>query len=277
LEQRPALSAHRSHNVAVLFGLSMFPVIGIVVVAIDYSTAVNIRAKMQEATDSAALAAATQPSNHRDRVAREMMSANLGRQAVRGTFTPAISVTNNPDGSVTVTSSGSVPTNMSSLVGVRDIAVVATSTAIAQQTGAPCFITLDPSADGGLRVNGNARVDAPECEAHVHSANSGAAFIFNSGARFDAKKFCVKGGAINRGITSGRVETGCAPAARTMHFGLSWVSGRIRAPIPAARMTAVLHSISVIEPHHVCASAVPPAIPLEYCPISAPQRGPDRA
>jgi hypothetical protein len=91
------------------------------------------------------------------------------------------------------------------------ISAEATAVRDVQPSGAPCFTALDPAADGGLRVNGNARIDGGRCEVHVHSAHNNSAFIFNSNTRFDAARFCVRGGVINRGQTTGRIESPCNP------------------------------------------------------------------
>src|SRR2546423_13981000 len=57
-----SLVASDSGNIAVIFGLAVIPVIGLVGAAVDYSRANLVRAEMQNALDSTTLMLAKDPS-----------------------------------------------------------------------------------------------------------------------------------------------------------------------------------------------------------------------
>lgn len=82
------LCKDRRGNVAILFGLTLIPIIGFVGGAIDYTNAYEARTKLQGAIDAAALAAAREIRNggsksEAKRVAKKYMQANLGAEFSR--------------------------------------------------------------------------------------------------------------------------------------------------------------------------------------------------
>ncbi|HHZ09866.1 MAG TPA: hypothetical protein GX405_13915 [Rhizobiales bacterium] len=76
----------------------------------------------------------------------------------------------------------------------------------------PCITVLANSGQA-LLLNSGAKMDAPNCEVHVHSTKD-PAFIMNAGVDLKIAKLCVKGTKyIKNGGTVTKLETGCNVAA----------------------------------------------------------------
>ncbi len=117
--------------VAIIFALSSLPVIGAAGAALDYSSATNSKALLQQAVDAAALAGGKhartdvrRASTEAERVFRAIAS-KIGDSAV-----PVVSV--NPAlGETTVRAAATVKTSIISVVGIDRIDIAATATASA--------------------------------------------------------------------------------------------------------------------------------------------------
>ena len=88
-----ALSADRSGNVAVIFGIAAIPVFGLVGAAVDYSRANSARTAMQVALDAAALTvakeAANLTSNQVQNKAKKYFNAQFNRPDVKKLDSPS--------------------------------------------------------------------------------------------------------------------------------------------------------------------------------------------
>ncbi len=108
----------RSGAVAMLFGLTLIPVIAFSGYAIDYSNAYRVRAKLQNALDSAALAVGREVdagtnSNAARQVGRDVLAANLGND-----FPSDYSANFEINGTlVTATADVDVPTYLLGVIG----------------------------------------------------------------------------------------------------------------------------------------------------------------
>ncbi|MGL4729353.1 MAG: pilus assembly protein TadG-related protein [Bosea sp. (in: a-proteobacteria)] len=194
---------------AIIFALSILPVLGLAGGAVDYSRATSSRAALQSAADAAALAGAAMPSAEKLAVARRVFDSNVAK--LDG-MTATANITLPDAQRVRVEATATVPLKLFSVMSSSGISIGAQSTAIraaAAPGGSACFYLLDPAANGALRVNGGSQIEAPRCEVHVHSAIADS-FILNSGTNLDVSRVCVRGTAIVRGRT-GTVQQGCTP------------------------------------------------------------------
>jgi Flp pilus assembly protein TadG len=107
------LLRNTSGNVAIMFGLAAFPIVGIAGVAVDYTRAARVEAELQAAVDSAALAGATQTSDSAIQSTVEAtVNGNLlgGLEAFHATYDLEIAAD-----SVTVTAAADVPATLTAI------------------------------------------------------------------------------------------------------------------------------------------------------------------
>ncbi|MFN0264540.1 pilus assembly protein TadG-related protein [Tepidamorphus sp. 3E244] len=115
----------RAGAAAIIFALALIPMLGSVGVAVDYSRANSLRAKLQSGADAAALAAGKNQSGseaERRVIANEVFAAN----ATQLKFTDAYKLTYKDvdDGAASrVDVSAKVPTTISGLLGINEITV----------------------------------------------------------------------------------------------------------------------------------------------------------
>ncbi len=104
-------------GVALIFGLSLVPLIGITGAAVDYSNATATRARLAQASDAAALAAAKATNlskTDRDKLARKVFDSNLGNASVEGVTFKIVDITSG----VRVEATGNVKTNFLAVIGI---------------------------------------------------------------------------------------------------------------------------------------------------------------
>jgi Tfp pilus assembly protein PilV len=199
-------------GVAIIFGLSILPVAGLVGAAVDYNRSSQVRGRLQAAADAAALAAVRAPEANRRQVATNVFRANISGDTIAAANLTQTSLSPDPSRH-RVEVRAEVQTSISRVLGVNAVSVSVTAVARMPVAtgGGGCFYTLDPGANGALRINGGSQIDAPTCVAHVHSSIPHS-FIINAGSRFMVERTCVRGGALlNPGHQTGRVEERCTP------------------------------------------------------------------
>jgi Flp pilus assembly protein TadG len=119
-------------NVAMMFGFLAVPLIGMAGLAVDYTRASSVRAEMQNAADSAALAAASKlPDAAALSAAEQFFAAETSSLALAGPAT--VSVTKPSEYTVRVEASGKVETTLLAVLG-QEISVGVGATA---ERGAP--------------------------------------------------------------------------------------------------------------------------------------------
>lgn len=135
-------------NVAIIFAVSTIPVIGLVGAAIDYSRANAMRASMQAAVDSTALAvsknAASQTSSQVQNAAQTFFNTAFSSSEIQG-LQVAGTYSNTPSSHVVVTASANIkPRFMSmSFFGVSTIPVSVSSTTTWGNTRLRVALALD--------------------------------------------------------------------------------------------------------------------------------------
>ena len=122
----------RGGNVAVTFALATLPVVGAVGAAVDYSHANSVKAAMQAALDSTALMlskdAATLSNGDLQTKAKNYFTALFTRPEATG-VTISATYSASAGSQVVVNGSANVPTNIASIMGIKQITVTGSSTA----------------------------------------------------------------------------------------------------------------------------------------------------
>ncbi|MDB2439589.1 Tad domain-containing protein [Hellea sp.] len=207
-------------NIAVIFAVTAFALVLALGTTLDIGLLHTEKAKMQDATDNAALTAARIMSSQTSlekgpreeeakRDAEYGFSVNFQSNVVSPT-TPSINFDNS---SVTVSAEGKAHLNFGKVFGRETVNVRASAVSAYGENeptpSAPCIMALSTSASPGVTVNSGAKINAPTCEIHVHSTRN-PAFIVNSGVTFDFSKVCIAGDRIidnNSGVDN--IETSC--------------------------------------------------------------------
>lgn len=118
----------RSGATAILFALTLLPVIAIVAGGLDFSRSLNVKSKLQSALDSALLAAATKPNaTEAERVAhaQDVFQANMEDGGLSGIADADISISE--QGTITGVANASVPTTLLGIMGMESVDVGANS------------------------------------------------------------------------------------------------------------------------------------------------------
>jgi Flp pilus assembly protein TadG len=212
-----SLWRNRSGNVAVIFGLSLLPLIGLSAMAVDYSRASVMQARAQAALDAAVLGGAAQPASSRVQVATNSFSGNFS--PFTGITAPTPTFTTNADGSFSGSATFTVPTTLGATIGIPSVTVAVSATAIAKTTSSTtnnvCILVLDPSSAQTLLVNSGVNLNAPKCEIDVASTNTTAAMINSSLPNVGS--VCIAGGyTLNGGSTVNNISKNCKTATDTI-------------------------------------------------------------
>ncbi len=157
----------KSANIAVIFGIAVIPIITAVGVAIDYSTATRMKAKLQSAADAASVASISQNSagykaaaamTSNGSVAAGVAEANniFNGNAATTTGYTNLSVTSTVTKSATiltanVTFSAQVPASFLGVIGFQNLTIGGTSKASSSLPAyLDFYLTLDVSGSMGL-------------------------------------------------------------------------------------------------------------------------------
>jgi Flp pilus assembly protein TadG len=131
-------------NVAMMFGLAVLPLIGMVAAAVDYSRAGDAYSRLQAAVDSTTLALAKLPSTT-TQAALQTQATNMVKAFIKD---PAIAATlvvtpTRTSSSILVTATGRVATPLVSLIGIPTTGIAASSTAMWGNTRLRVALALD--------------------------------------------------------------------------------------------------------------------------------------
>ncbi len=119
---------NRSGATAIIFAMTLVPVIAVVAGGLDFSRSLNVKAKMQSALDSALLAAATMPGATNDQRlahANKVFDANMNNGDNAGSASAQIAISN--QGTITGTANASVPTTLLGIIGMDAVDIDAKS------------------------------------------------------------------------------------------------------------------------------------------------------
>lgn len=183
---RAALSDRRG-NVAVIFALTLVPILGASGAAVDYSRATSFRAQLQNAVDETALKSfAVEPELRQTSAARRLSLLGSGYQGVTVT---------SGDNEVEVIATASVKTAILSAIGMDEIRVVARAKAAAAQEGPKaCLLGLNREVSNAVSFSGTSSYVGKDCAVYSNSRDAKGLSI-NGNARPEAEGFCSAGGA----------------------------------------------------------------------------------
>lgn len=195
-------------TVALVFGLSLVPIVLGAGISLDYARALNARQLIQNATDAAAMAGAKLPLNDNDRrgsAAKAAFDANMARSHLAG-IEPEIVASGNE---VMVAASYSMPTTFTSIAGIDAIDLKVTTRARTTPGDAlVCLLALNPTANDALHLQGSTRQVAEGCAVWVNSSapRSVNAVGASSG---QADSYCTAGGISGAEHFSPSPQAGC--------------------------------------------------------------------
>ncbi len=117
-------------NVAVIFAIMLVPIISVVGMSVDYSSAVNAKGKLQATLDAAALAAGRMlqtsgSSDQAEAAANKHFNATIN-PALKAALT--IESIDPQNGKVVLSGAADIPTNFMGLIGIDSIKVASAST-----------------------------------------------------------------------------------------------------------------------------------------------------
>jgi Flp pilus assembly protein TadG len=204
-------------NIAIIFAITLVPLLGGISAAVDYSLANRERTKTQAVLDAAVLAG-VQEATSSLQIAKASTFFTAQITNPWGT-TPTASFSVDSSGTLIGTATGSVNAQFIKLAGIASIPINVSSSAnlkiVTTTTSVPskvCILLVNPNAAQSLLVNSGANLNAPNCEIDVDSS-AGTAAMINSPTALNVKKVCIKGTATQNGGTSAAVSTGCAAIA----------------------------------------------------------------
>lgn len=210
-----AFGASLAGNIAVYFALSALPLLAGIALGIDYADALRKKSALQALLDGAVLVGAADAQDPAG-AAKNFFIRSTGMSAEDYADLSAkgrISFVLNDDTlSGTVTRTFARP--IQSVVGGSHVDITVAAQVRLRKAAAqgPCITVLANSGQA-LLLNSGAKMDAPNCEVHVHSTKD-PAFIMNAGVDLKIAKLCVKGTKyIKNGGTVTKLETGCNVAA----------------------------------------------------------------
>jgi hypothetical protein len=150
-------------NVAVIFALTLIPIMTGVGAALDYSRANAAKALLQSALDTAILAGAKDGSSSWVNVASQVFNGNLANRPLTPSAPSFVSPkTSTYTGSV----SASISTSVLGIIGVNSLSITANATATAADADNSCILTLDrgqPTSHISLTLNGAPVVNLSGC------------------------------------------------------------------------------------------------------------------
>ena len=240
-------TSDRCGNVVIIFALVTIPLVGAVGISVDYVKASQLRTRMQQALDAAALAGVAESSSSL-KISKATSHFQSQISNDWGT-TPTASFSVDGAGKLIGTAQAAAKGSFVGMLGQSSISVkVATAAVTSGTTSKVCILLVDPTQSQSLLVNSGANLNAPNCEIHVRSTASPAA-IFNSGTTLNVKKICIKGNnIIKNGTANPPAETGCAA-----------ISDPFSSSMPSVSVGACTYNNQVYNPGSVTIS------PGVYC------------
>jgi Flp pilus assembly protein TadG len=196
-----ALLGDRNASVAVVTGLSMTLLIGVVGLGVDVGVWYKVRRDMQRAADSAAVAAALNGSSTYQSEARAVTARSGFTDAVNGVSVSAASGQTCPDGSIAcyrVTISGPAPAYFATTVGVTGTTISAS--ALAEQQPPLCILGLNATDGGSVDMNGNSQLRGPACALQANST-SASGLSQEGQPQATLKKIMISGGYTGNGYS----------------------------------------------------------------------------
>jgi len=185
-----------SGNFAITFGITIFPILFLAGLAVDYSAIARERSRLQESADSAAFYAVKElekagyTESDLEKEATKVVASNFD---ISDEFSVELDKSGNR---VTVRLAGQYQPTFLALLHPEpvDIGVVAEVAYKEAYQGAKCFISLSDTGKGVLNLNGNAVISAKYCSVQVNSNSADAVDLNGAGTSLTSESNCFVGG-----------------------------------------------------------------------------------
>jgi hypothetical protein len=202
--------ADKRGHFAVITGMLLTPLAIGMALGSEFSRAVNFQAEMQNAVDSAVLAAVVHSPDLAERkaYAQKYIEQNISQDYFETSIQPTYPTTT--DGSFAMSVNLSLPVMFGQVLGYPNVPVNAKAAAIPGVSPGPpiCMLIKQPNGES-MKVNSGAKLKMTGCELQVASTGTNA-FIGNNGGHYNADRICVAGTSIDRGSSSTKPTDGCA-------------------------------------------------------------------
>jgi len=200
---------NESGNMAVMSSVVILTLLTGVGAAIDISNVISHKTTLQDANDTATLAAISfgaKNQNISDTNSLDVFNLNQSQSRLQNTQYN-LSFDNDR---IIGTATADYPLFFANILPQATIPIrVRTVVARTSTQGTLCIKALSTNAQNAFRLNGGARVLAPACEVEVDTLTTPSANI-NSGITLDVQKVCVAGSRIlNNSGSSNSIETNC--------------------------------------------------------------------
>ncbi|TAN61921.1 MAG: pilus assembly protein, partial [Magnetospirillum sp.] len=139
-------------NIAIMFALSLIPIIASVGMGVDLARAYAVKSRMAAALDAAALAVGSSSGTtaQLQQIGKNFFNANFPPGSMDAS--PAVTIGISGD-TITATATANIPTVFMQVVGINQLSVDAASTVIRQITGLELAMVLDNT--GSMTANNN--------------------------------------------------------------------------------------------------------------------------
>ena len=211
-------SQNRRGAVAILAAITLPVLVGGMALGTEASFWYLSQRKLQQASDLAAYAAATQLRSGRDEATMEAAAsliaersgARSGEDVLTMTYPPTNGAFADDDGAVQVSLSRSQSRFFTLIYADDEVAISAQSVAAVQGGGDACLLSLDPTASGAITVTGSSTVTFDGCDVATNS-NAEDAFLMSGGA-VEMTTGCIN--SVGGTVTTGNLNLTDCPAPR---------------------------------------------------------------
>lgn len=154
------IGRHQGGNVAMLFGLMLIPLIGMMGLAVDSARAYSVKLRLQESIDSAALVGAKNFSSpHRNQMITDYFDENW-KAGFMGSATPTLNITPNTlQRTITITAQVQMPTVFMWLFNRPSVTIGTLTSSVSGQAYLELAIALDNTVSMRQLINGQRRID----------------------------------------------------------------------------------------------------------------------
>ena len=201
LSRIKSLALREEGNVAVVVAVALVPLMGATGLALDYNRTSHDRSGLQNAADSAALAALL--SDSPSQTARVEAASQVFKANASAGLDAALDVKVS-DVEAEVTVSGQVPASFMKVLGTKSIPVAAYAKAVMSNDGPPACIMALSGSGTGIDIGGNASVTASNCALYSNSSMS-----IGGSSTVSAAGYCAAGTVSSSYKLSPSAKNGC--------------------------------------------------------------------
>ena len=241
----------RKASVAPILALTAIPLFGFVGAAVDYSRANATRTAMQSALDATTLMLAKNAQNlsstQISAQGNSYFSANLTSSELKNLTVTATSAPASGGIAVTGSATGTINTQIMSVMGFQTMTISVQSVALAINDGLGCVLSLNGSASGATSVSGSTTVKLNTCSLYDNS-NNNSALTAGGSSSLSALSVGVVGGvpSTDNIITTQGISTHMPPVADP------YAGDSYPAPPASCQNQSPLHNTQTLSPAFFC-------------------------